>query len=1791
MAKQPDWNKVFAALDEAARGQTARTGNQLTRAREFTQTHPEIRPIVSRKKKSSSHGFSFKNAGLNFLSGAANVLDTPRAFLFAAGNELGEGLADVVGAPAGQHNNFSLSDIARRTIHTKDRLYGEDILFGNQQKGIDTGLLSHPEDSPNLARKAAGFGLDLALDPLTYVAPGEKTLGGPKRVAQEVAVRGQARAAQIAEEASNAARNAFTGLGGKVSEETATEIGRRAAAKTLEDVKDVTQKAGRGKATAAELERYLGKGARGTALRVPRPVRFGASLVGKELPREVALTRESSALSKAYRGLATGIGDKLLGVEEAKKLATIGRGSAELKTALRSGKGEKAFKAALAIDAERTVRNVGHARGTNWFAEYKKFTKGLDSNAKNDLLYALAGDKEALARVSAVAPQAREWFDKIGAAVGVKKIEDYVPNILSEEARKVLNVKGSGDKGTAEFFEKARKLKPGVENTFLGKKFTAETNAEVRRKASEILQEYAKEHPDVAPELKEVATHLFSENLDEVAKVYATRAASRSAANEVATRLYKSGIGSAREKVSEFTPEIQQKFDELIANANTSTKEAQRLKEESALLTNAADEQMRTLVEARRQQITDELTQLGNPDPTAADLLHRAELKLETARTERNAAFQRSAARARSREAQAGRLDQKIIDLEASKGNVDAQVVQQLREEAHAQELEQVATNARDEVRQRANELGIRTTADDARDIRAEAQFGILNSRIYIGETEKAIRKTSDEIVAPVAAAAEQARARLNAVQSLQSQVDDDAKQLEKLAGELRRKSDLQMSYEGYASPNQQEEFKGLSNAEAEAQAFGQDLSAERGRVAGKYKRTRGAINADDAWRKGIFDRLGELASRAGGNAPKVWLPPGTRRLSPQELRDGLFFSPVGGGRAVRNEIDQAINEINDRFGTRLQLIEDEVRTSPTKVKRGYRITGIDSLAELPAAEASTEAVVGGGRGAIGRQIGFDAEGQPIYAPNKLGAHRPELGVSPNPPSAREAYAARPTREFNNLPSGVLDPSQILGPVQKGPKTVAEQTIDDVTTRLARAAGYIKPDGTLAGEFANMSPDELAAFSNKLIGKEGRNARQQLVNEAKRNIQRVVNNIRDDFTTSVWQMENAAAQAGDQAAAVRRSAMYQDAMRRAGDQGGDLLDQINYAVQAQSDARSARQALDEAVASRDAQRLAIDDALARARANRSRLGNDWYTKTTPELRAKEDAVTSAMGQWKRAQAIMEADDASRAATRSELQAERAQIEQALSDPNLKLGTAQREHVVNYLDHLQEAEQWADVGSAVSATANGIGNNQAVEGLQRVAALQQSAAEAAANVDSKLREASDFKLSAQALPKEEYLRDLHDAALREIKYGIGTPKEIADAITHADRITNAKHLKEMFKTYDKVVGLIKGYQIATPGFHVRNALGGIFNNSMDGVEYSSYVRMARLMRKAKFGKLNAEDRRLFDYVLESIGSGQVGSEFSPQSGPIGKALGALPEYLGHKPGESVERFLRGSMALDTLKREGGKLDELTRSTIMHRVSRFHFDYNDLSNVERNGIKRLIPFYTWTRKNLPLQIEMMVKQPRFINRYYLAKHSIEGLSDQDPIFPEWFNENQAIRLPLTRGGGHVYAMPDLPTRDLSRLGDVSNPIEGLRDDVLSQFTPIVKTPLELASNRKFFKGLPFKEYQVEAPSSLTFIPGVMQAMEKAGWATKHNGKWFVDDKAAYTAEQGIPLLGRIRRQLPSTESDSNKAFTSWLSFIGLGTRTNDKESQDQARYVQEVLPKKNAKARKRAQQYEYKRAGVG
>lgn len=201
------------------------------------------------------------------------------------------------------------------------------------------------------------------------------------------------------------------------------------------------------------------------------------------------------------------------------------------------------------------------------------------------------------------------------------------------------------------------------------------------------------------------------------------------------------------------------------------------------------------------------------------------------------------------------------------------------------------------------------------------------------------------------------------------------------------------------------------------------------------------------------------------------------------------------------------------------------------------------------------------------------------------------------------------------------------------------------------------------------------------------------------------------------------------------------------------------------------------------------------------------------------------------------------------------------------------------------------------------------------------------------------------------------------------------------------------------------------------------------------------------------------------SGRKGSPFigpPPPSVAEKIKLGLIGQHpwieSGFRIGTYVDDRIRMAHVIQRL-RDGATMDDAVRSMKKH-----FFDYHQLSPFEKTWAKEVIPFYAWSRKNIPFQLEMLVRRPDRIARFnsmLQGWEATEKVPNEEKLINDWMLKNFPLRLRKSSKGKYEYFILKnwLPLADIQDLFHIL-------DWATQGLTPWVRVPLELIANSNFF-----------------------------------------------------------------------------------------------------------------------------
>ena len=389
--------------------------------------------------------------------------------------------------------------------------------------------------------------------------------------------------------------------------------------------------------------------------------------------------------------------------------------------------------------------------------------------------------------------------------------------------------------------------------------------------------------------------------------------------------------------------------------------------------------------------------------------------------------------------------------------------------------------------------------------------------------------------------------------------------------------------------------------------------------------------------------------------------------------------------------------------------------------------------------------------------------------------------------------------------------------------------------------------------------------------------------------------------------------------------------------------------------------------------------------------------------------------------------------------------------------------------------------------------------------------------------------------------------------LNTGDVLMDAELHK-RFTNLfelnKQPRALGRVFNAYTNLFKTYATLSPGFFVRNTIGGVFMNTADGVPLRTQAQGAQLWRqfmRSEEGWLETQPQKVQDAFAAAFASG-AGGRFE-DAGVLHRTNSAFYNRLSsnkatraaQRAGTAVEGSMRLGMALDSIER-GESV-----SQALGRISRVHFDYAQISEID-DTMKRIIPFWTFMSRNLPLQIQEQWTNPRVYSYY---DHLVSNFSLPDDEFtPDYWKRQGAWKTPLSVGGMPIYAQPDLGfTRvqsDIKMLGDT---LSGENAGALAaQSNPLIGATMDFFNRRDSFynrnyEDTDFKELSGPLGSVLSLVAGPLGQTNEAGQ---------VDENFINLISGLMPPVNQTLRLLPGAYGDESKAgadtAAKWARYWG-------------------------------------------
>lgn len=343
----------------------------------------------------------------------------------------------------------------------------------------------------------------------------------------------------------------------------------------------------------------------------------------------------------------------------------------------------------------------------------------------------------------------------------------------------------------------------------------------------------------------------------------------------------------------------------------------------------------------------------------------------------------------------------------------------------------------------------------------------------------------------------------------------------------------------------------------------------------------------------------------------------------------------------------------------------------------------------------------------------------------------------------------------------------------------------------------------------------------------------------------------------------------------------------------------------------------------------------------------------------------------------------------------------------------------------------------------------------------------------------------------------------------------------------------------------------PAFHGRNLMSGLFNMWRDGVGMGDVMRIgAEVMQVQRGGSLSAETAaRLFPganltpeaatkewlkevmanrigfvrntQVADAVGApavkwgikaedipavGGAMRPFAEDAAAFGRmATGTgnagtswknpfavqgvfgqvedkfAPVAAGRALGNAVEDWLRSTHY--TTRRLGGASPADAKLAVM----KYQIDYSAMTEFERQVMKRMFPFYAFSRRNLPPMLEDLATKPAKLAG---ALRVATGTRTEGEFVPPWVAEGSSVRVPGAPDGKDRFVSSfGLPFEDegLKTLGALAQgDFRRVFQQGFGMAQPLIKLPAEVATGTQMYSGRPLASLD---PYDFTRLGGLL------------------------------------------------------------------------------------------------------
>jgi hypothetical protein len=426
--------------------------------------------------------------------------------------------------------------------------------------------------------------------------------------------------------------------------------------------------------------------------------------------------------------------------------------------------------------------------------------------------------------------------------------------------------------------------------------------------------------------------------------------------------------------------------------------------------------------------------------------------------------------------------------------------------------------------------------------------------------------------------------------------------------------------------------------------------------------------------------------------------------------------------------------------------------------------------------------------------------------------------------------------------------------------------------------------------------------------------------------------------------------------------------------------------------------------------------------------------------------------------------------------------------------------------------------------------------------------------------------------------------------IALPKAMHDYVNPVGGGPGNAQLEAISGAWNALWGKWKSTALKLPSYLMRNATGDLFN----GLGAQDPARLAQnWLRGQRALNERARSERGYKWFENEMGRGGKATETTVNGQRVRyRDLAVLAEAAGAIGQGRLAEAAEQAIARKSLKKPRGTSawrqaaqrveDSARMGTFIGMLERgmtpeqaadvvrdIHFDYGELTKFEKNVRNVAMPFYTFSARNIPLQLKLAATRPGVP---LAAQHAREEGEKQSGIPKDFLDkldpyEAKQLSVPIKFGGQIYTVSTGAPITDLSTLaptGDLKDPRSWLKGPVVGlgqrgmELLGPAKTLFEVMQNHSIFykepiapKGARMTEVNPLIAKMSEEIPGFAKAfgIQQGGILDKKTGEhhWAWDKRKEATLRAFLPgPYGALYRT--SAQATSPRGFSPTAEALG-------------------------------------------